>query len=178
MARPETNYVLAGTCEGTAALVGGPAGLKEVILPGLASAALRREVLRRHPGAVADDRGLRGAARALARYFETGRISPGRLRFDLEGVGSLRRAVYDELGRVPAGETVTYAELARRIGRPGAHRAVGTAVSRNPLPVFVPCHRVVRSDGGLGGYTPEGGIALKRRMLEREGAIGRSPGGA
>lgn len=173
MARPETNYVLVDTAEGTAALVGGRTGLREVILPGLAPAALRREVLRRHPGAEEDDRGLRGAARSLARYFETGRLAAGRTRLDLGGVDGLRRAVYEELGRIPAGETVTYAALARRIGRPGAHRSVGTALGRNPLPVFVPCHRVVRTDGGLGGYTAEGGVELKRRMLEREGAIAR-----
>jgi methylated-DNA-[protein]-cysteine S-methyltransferase len=86
-------------------------------------------------------------------------------------VGTFRRAVYEALREVEPGETVTYAELAGRIGRPGAHRSVGTALSRNPAPVFVPCHRVVRSDGGLGGFTAEGGLALKREMLTLEGAI-------
>ncbi len=68
---------------------------------------------------------------------------------------------------VPAGAVVPYAELARRIGRPHAARAVGMALARNPVPVVVPCHRVVRGDGGLGGYLA--GLAWKRRLLQLEG---------
>ena len=65
------------------------------------------------------------------------------------------------------GETVTYTEIARRIGRPKASRAVGNALGRNPVPVVVPCHRIVRSDGSLGGYT--GGLRYKHALLDIEG---------
>jgi methylated-DNA-[protein]-cysteine S-methyltransferase len=65
---------------------------------------------------------------------------------------------------------ITYAELARRAGSPGAARAVGSAMAANPLPVVIPCHRVVRSDGGAGDYSA-GGTAVKRRMLRTEGAL-------
>lgn len=170
MANDESRYLVFETALGPAALVGGPGGVKAAILPGLKARALRAEVRRRFPDAVEGERGLKAAAGALVRYFETGRLPKRLPRMDLDEVTGLRRKVYEALTEVPAGETVTYAELARRIGHPGAHRSVGTALSRNPIPVFVPCHRVLRSDGGLGGFTAEAGIELKRRMLELEGA--------
>lgn len=69
---------------------------------------------------------------------------------------------------IPRGQVITYAELARRAGSPGAARAAGSAMAANPLPVVIPCHRVVRSDGGLGDYSA-GGTGVKRRMLRTEG---------
>ena len=71
---------------------------------------------------------------------------------------------------IPRGQVITYAELARRAGSPGAARAAGSAMAANPLPVVIPCHRVVRCDGGLGDYSA-GGTAAKRRMLRAEGAL-------
>ncbi len=171
MASDALRYQLVETKMGNAAVVGGPDGLRGVILPGLSRRELRKETLRRFPGAEEEGRGLKRAVRALATYFETGRLRAGGIRLDLTGVGEFGRMVYEKLLEIPPGETVTYAELARRIGRPGANRAVGSAVSRNPLPVFIPCHRVLRSDGGLGGFTAEGGIPLKQAMLELEGAL-------
>jgi O-6-methylguanine DNA methyltransferase len=69
---------------------------------------------------------------------------------------------------IPAGSTVTYGELARKIGHPGAARAVGTALSKNPFAPVIPCHRVIRSDGKMGGYSGRGGIRTKRKLLEEE----------
>jgi methylated-DNA-[protein]-cysteine S-methyltransferase len=80
-----------------------------------------------------------------------------------------QRRVWAELRRIPAGTTVTYAELAHRVGRPGAARAVGAAVARNPVSIVVPCHRVVGADGSLTGYA--GGIERKRALLAAEGAL-------
>lgn len=88
---------------------------------------------------------------------------------DLSLVGPFQRRVLEQLRRIPRGEVRTYRQIAREIGQPGATRAVGTACARNPIPLIVPCHRVVRSDGGLGGYSLRGGIALKQRLLETEG---------
>jgi O-6-methylguanine DNA methyltransferase len=75
------------------------------------------------------------------------------------------------LRRIPTGQVRTYREIAKTLGQPGAARAVGMACARNPLPLLIPCHRVVRTDGGLGGYSLRGGVALKRRLLEAEGAL-------
>ena len=78
-----------------------------------------------------------------------------------------QQTVWKELLKVPAGETISYAELARRIKKPKAMRAVGNAMGANPVPILVPCHRVIASGGGLGGFG--GGLALKRTLLTAEG---------
>ncbi len=105
-------------------------------------------------------RGLRGFFSDLAWY-------PGPV--DLSQVGPFHRRVLEQLRRIPRGQVRTYRDIAREIGHPGATRAVGTACARNPVPLVIPCHRVVRSDGGLGGYSLRGGVVLKRRLLEQEG---------
>ncbi len=83
------------------------------------------------------------------------------------------RKVYDALRTVKAGETITYGELAQRAGHVGAARAVGTAMARNPVPLMVPCHRVIPANGCVGKFT--GGPQLKKRLLELEGADLRDP---
>ncbi|MDR7483716.1 MAG: type II toxin-antitoxin system prevent-host-death family antitoxin [Armatimonadota bacterium] len=90
---------------------------------------------------------------------------------DLARVGPFEREVLEVLRRIPSGQVRTYREVARALGQPGAARAVGLACARNPLPLLIPCHRVIRSDGGLGGYSLRGGAALKRRLLRNEGAL-------
>lgn len=84
------------------------------------------------------------------------------------GGTSFQRRAWDALRAIPAGATVTYGELAARLGRPGAARAVGSAVARNPISIVVPCHRVVGADGSLTGYA--GGVEAKRRLLWLERA--------
>jgi methylated-DNA-[protein]-cysteine S-methyltransferase len=94
------------------------------------------------------------------------------LRLDLTGVSPFQRAVLMAAASVPAGQVVSYGEIARRIGRPGGSRAVGQALGRNPIPIVIPCHRVVASGGRIGGYARglAGGLAIKRRLLRLEGA--------
>ena len=87
----------------------------------------------------------------------------------LDGVPPFHRRVYAEVRRISAGTTATYGELAARLGAPGAARAVGQAMARNPFPIVVPCHRVLGGSGGIGGFSAEGGAETKRRMLALEG---------
>jgi AraC family transcriptional regulator of adaptative response/methylated-DNA-[protein]-cysteine methyltransferase len=89
------------------------------------------------------------------------------LPIDVRGT-AFQEAVWKELRKIPAGETRSYADIAAAIGEPGAVRAVGTANGSNPVAVLVPCHRVIRSDGTLGGYG--GGLDRKRKLLAAEGA--------
>jgi methylated-DNA-[protein]-cysteine S-methyltransferase len=112
-------------------------------------------------------RWLAAAVAAAVRRHE-----PFRGPVDLGRVGPFEREVLAELRRIPAGQVRTYQQVALALGEPGGARAVGTACARNPLPLLIPCHRVVRSDGGLGGYSLRGGVELKRRLLRDEGAIG------
>lgn len=87
---------------------------------------------------------------------------------------AFQKSVWEQLMRIPRGEVVTYRELARRIGRPKAVRAVANAVGANPLIVTIPCHRVIRSDGTLGGYSGPGGTETKKKLLEKEGVFLRA----
>ncbi|MFH1618584.1 MAG: MGMT family protein [bacterium] len=79
-----------------------------------------------------------------------------------------RRKVWLACARIPPGRTRTYGWIARKIGRPGAARAVGTALEKNPFAPAIPCHRVIRSDGSLGGYSGQGGLNKKRQLLSNE----------
>lgn len=85
-------------------------------------------------------------------------------------VTPFQRKVYDALLKIPKGQVRTYAEVARMIGRPRAARAVGQALKRNRWAPKIPCHRVIASDGSLGGYSAPGGLAAKRRLLQKERA--------
>ena len=105
--------------------------------------------------------------RELDEYFD-GRRRPFDLPLDLR-VADFPAAVLHELARVPYGQTDTYGKLAARAGRPRAARAVGTIMNRNPIPIVLPCHRIVGANGALTGYA--GGLEVKRRLLELEGAI-------
>ena len=107
---------------------------------------------------------LKEAATQLDEYF-TGERRTFDVPMELDGT-DFQREVWSELTRIPYGETISYGELARRVGRPSAPRAVGQANGRNPVPIIVPCHRVVASNG-IGGYG--GGLKLKRDLLAIEG---------
>jgi methylated-DNA-[protein]-cysteine S-methyltransferase len=117
------------------------------------------------PSWAEDSRAFGDVARQLDEYFAGTRAT-----FDLllAPAGTpFQRRVWAELARIPQGTTVTYGEIARRAGHPGAARAVGAAVARNPISIVVPCHRVVGSDGTLTGYA--GGVGRKAFLLALEG---------
>ena len=105
--------------------------------------------------------------RELDEYFE-GRRHAFDLPIDLR-VAPFHESVLRELARVPYGHTETYGALAAKAGRPGAARAVGTVMNRNPIPIVLPCHRIVGANGSLTGYA--GGREVKRRLLELEGVM-------
>ena len=124
---------------------------------------------------VRDDERLAEPAGQLAEYFAGGRTG-----FDIdvafEGGTEFQRSVWNALLGIPHGETISYAALAARLGRPGAVRAVGAANGRNPVAIIVPCHRVVGSDGSLTGYA--GGLERKRWLLDLEaGRLDEAQGG-
>ncbi len=125
--------------------------------------ALRQEFI------VASDRGFAARIGREIRRFLKGEIHALEAHpIDLSLVkGPFQRRVLERLRRVPPGTPTTYRALATAVGKPRAQRAVGNAVARNPVPIYVPCHRVVRSDGSIGHYA--GGVARKARLLRAEG---------
>lgn len=90
----------------------------------------------------------------------------------LNGVAEFRRSVYKAAQKIPSGKVMTYAELAKTIGRPRAARAVGTALAKNPIPLIIPCHRIISSSGKLGGFSASGGLGMKAAILACEKALG------
>lgn len=134
-------------------------------------ALLRLEFLegRRAPAAALDPGRCARVVRELTEYFE-GRRRDFDLRLAPEGT-PFQRAVWSELCRVPYGSRASYGQIARRIGRPDAARAVGAANGANPIAVVIPCHRVVGSDGSLTGYG--GGLPIKRWLLDHEAGLRR-----
>jgi methylated-DNA-[protein]-cysteine S-methyltransferase len=145
-----------------------PAGLVRVAFAGedhdAVLAALAAAI---SPRILRAPRRLDDAVRQLDDYFGH-RRRHFELSLDLQLAHGFRRTVLGHLRTIPYGETETYAGVAAATGKPTAVRAVGTACARNPVPVVVPCHRVVRSDGTIGQYA--GGPDLKVRLLELEGA--------
>ncbi len=130
-------------------------------------AALEDELRAEFPKAEihADDDALAAHVAAVLRAVDTGQAD---LLLDVRA-SAFQTRVWEALRAIPCGETRTYGEIADSIGAPGAARAVGSACGRNPVSVVVPCHRALRSDGGLGGY--RWGLERKQRLLEAEGAI-------
>lgn len=121
---------------------------------------------RRDPRGAArpDDGPFRTVRRQLEAYFE-GELFKFDIPLSLTGTPFQRR-VWEELRQIPYGTTISYAELARRVGNPAASRAVGSANGKNPISIIVPCHRVIASDGGLGGFG--GGLDRKEWLLDHE----------
>jgi O-6-methylguanine DNA methyltransferase len=133
---------------------------------GIARLGLRRATeTASRPSARGPERLIAQARRELQEYLE-GRRAFFSVAVDLAGVPEFQSAVLSEAARIPFGETRSYAELALRIGHPAAARAVGNALGANPVPILVPCHRVIRGDGTWGHYAFGG--ALKTRLLTLE----------
>jgi len=165
----EVKIGLFQTAFGWVGIARSPEGLLYLTLPQPDSEAARRALRHRWgDDARRDDDALVDVAAKLRRYFDGQDVSFDET-LDLTGATDFQRRVWQETRRIPRGQTLTYGQLARRVGSPRAARAVGQAMAHNPWPVIVPCHRVVGHDGRLTGFG--GGLDMKRRMLEMEGVM-------
>ena len=113
---------------------------------------------------------IRRLREQLTRYF-AGEAAGFDVPLDLSGRTAFQRAIWRACARIPHGQTCSYAELARMAGRPAAARAAGNAMHNNPVPIVVPCHRVIKSDGSLGGFGS--GVSIKKKLLRLEEAVWR-----
>jgi methylated-DNA-[protein]-cysteine S-methyltransferase len=145
-------------------------GLLEVFTPfgETSGEEMLRRIAARYPLAVEESQLTRQAADQLARYF-AGEAVTFDLAVDRQGFTPFQQAVYEVVARIPYGTVKTYADVAGEANRPWAARGVGTAMARNPLPVIIPCHRVVGGSGDMTGYSAPGGVASKRLLLAMEG---------
>jgi methylated-DNA-[protein]-cysteine S-methyltransferase len=166
------HFVLFETAIGRCALLWRGGLVIGAALPERDEAALRRRIESRFPGAseaepppfVAD------AIARILRMLKGERVDLSDVPVDLGAGSELERKVWEAARRIPCGETRTYGDIARAIGAPGASQAVGAALGRNPVPIVVPCHRVLASGGRSGGFSAPGGVETKFRMLAIERA--------
>ena len=161
------------TPAGPACAAGRGSTLLRVVLPGSGGEREALEDLReRFPGARTGGADARSAAEGIAAFL----LGEGRApRVLLEDLSPFRREALRRMAGIRRGTVATYGAVAAWIGRPGAARAVGGAAAANPVPLAVPCHRVVGADGSLTGFSSPGGLEQKRRLLEAEG-VGFLPG--
>jgi methylated-DNA-[protein]-cysteine S-methyltransferase len=166
------DYTIFDTAIGACALAWGAHGVLAVGLPEADERALRRRISRAVPGAheAPPPAEIQRAIDDIVALLEGEPRNLSAIVLDMERVPEFNRRVYAVARTVPPGETITYGEIAERIGERGAAQAVGQALGRNPFPIVVPCHRVLAAGGRLGGFSARGGVATKRRMLAIEGA--------
>jgi methylated-DNA-[protein]-cysteine S-methyltransferase len=160
------------TAIGRCAIAWGSRGIVGVHLPEAHERAMRTRVLRRFPD-----------AREAPPPPVVGRVIDGLVALlrgeltdlsgvvlDMNGVPPFHRRVYEAARTIPPGATLSYGEVAAKVGAPGAARAVGQALGRNPFALIVPCHRVLAAGGKVGGFSAHGGVSTKARLLAIEGA--------
>jgi methylated-DNA-[protein]-cysteine S-methyltransferase len=171
-----TGIALFATAIGSCGIAWTDAGIRGVQLPEATEAASQTRLSRQHPGATIStpppdiEQAIDRICRLLAGEADDLRD----LEVDLAGVPEFNRRVYDVARGVGPGHTTTYGEIAATLGSPRAAREVGQALGRNPVPLIVPCHRVLAAGGKVGGFSAQGGVTTKLRLLDIEGA---EPGG-
>jgi methylated-DNA-[protein]-cysteine S-methyltransferase len=126
----------------------------------------RKAVMALHPDATESMASFKTIRTLLDRYLQ-GREVDFEIDVDISSLGKFTQKVLYELMEIPYGETRTYGWLAGKVGKPGAARAVGQALKRNPIPIIIPCHRIIRDDGTIGGFSM--GVNIKERLLALEG---------
>ena len=175
----DQHFTLFDTPIGVCGIEWGPRGINGVQLPMGTSEKTRTRIRQRHGDSV-ESKPTAEVQRAIDRIVELLAGRPDDLRdipLDLDGVPDFNRSVYDIARTIPPGQTVTYGDIAKRLGGVELSRDVGQALGRNPCPIVVPCHRVLAAGQKPGGFSARGGVSTKLKMLAIEGAaVNHTPG--
>lgn len=171
---PQTHpYSIFETASGFCGIAWSDAGITLFQLPSETAAATKRNLRRRLPGAepAAPPPAVEAAIAAAKLYFDGENVDFSDVRLDLGGQAESFREIYAAARRIGWGRTTTYGALANEVGAEGweAARDVGQAMAKNPVPLIIPCHRVLAAGGKVSGFSAPGGAAAKIRMLELEG---------
>ncbi|MET3924968.1 methylated-DNA--[protein]-cysteine S-methyltransferase [Devosia sp. 2618] len=153
------------------------AGLARLQLPGLDSAALAQRINRDGAQPGEPTRAIEALINLIEDYAEGEDVDFSAVPLDLNGVTEFNQRAYGLLLTIGRGETTTYGAMARQLGDVNLSRAVGAAMGANPIPLVIPCHRVLASDGKTGGFSAPGGALSKVKMLALEGVIVGTPAG-
>jgi len=173
------SYILFDTAIGRCAIAWGPQGVVALQLPEANDAATRARLRRRHPGleeAAAAPPEILQAIAAVVALLEGEKNDLADIALDMTAVPDFNRQVYEVARRIPPGRTRSYGEIATELGDRLLARDVGQALGQNPFAIIVPCHRVMGANGKVGGFSANGGVETKLRMLTIEGAqLGSAP---
>lgn len=163
-------YTVFDSALGPIGLVWTERGIVSLLLPERTRRATEAELRARHPSAELAEPSvpIRRAIDKIQKLLRGEKVSLASVPVDLSGVSEFYRSVYELARQIPSGETRSYGEIARALGKLGAARAVGQALGRNPVAIIVPCHRVLASGGGIGGFSAPGGTETKTRLLAIE----------
>jgi methylated-DNA-[protein]-cysteine S-methyltransferase len=173
-----TSFTLFDTPIGTCSLVWQADRIVGLRLPEASPAATRGRITRRWTGAEekAPPPEMQAVIDRVLRLLAGDKIDLGDVALDFGEAPDFHKRAYAIARTIPAGQTMTYGEIARRLGAPHESREVGQAMGRNPIAILMPCHRVLGADGRMGGFSANGGVATKRRILEIEGAAALGAG--
>ena len=173
----QQHYALFDTPIGICGIEWGPRGINGVQLPMGGEEKIRARIRQRR-GDIVEAEPTAEVKAAIDRIVA---LLAGKaddltdIALDLDDVPEFNRGVYEIARQIPPGKTLTYGDIAHRLGMPGSAQAVGQAMGHNPFPIIVPCHRVLAAGGKDGGFSARGGVATKRRLLVIEGAIAAEP---
>jgi methylated-DNA-[protein]-cysteine S-methyltransferase len=172
-------FTLFDTAIGRCAIAWGARGIRGVQLPEADEAKTRSRTLDRFPGAreTLPPPLVTCARKAISRLLRGEASDLAAIPLDMDSSPPFHRRVFEAARAIPCGATATYGALAKLAGAPGAARAVGQALARNPFPIIVPCHRVLAAGGKTGGFSAAGGVSLKLRLLAIEGWDAHEKGG-
>jgi methylated-DNA-[protein]-cysteine S-methyltransferase len=171
-------YALFDTAVGRCGIAWSERGISALMLPEADDEATRKRLLRRVGNApeTAPPASVQQVIGAIQSLLEGGRTDLSTVAVDLEGMPDFNLQVYEIARKIPAGETLTYGDIAKRLGDMQLSRAVGQAMGQNPVPIVVPCHRVVAAGGKTGGFSAPGGSRTKLKILAIERAkVGSAP---
>lgn len=160
-------YAIFETKLGWIGLSGSDAGISRATLPQTSKGLAYREVGNEADSSLCSNLYFEQIIEELLNYFRGQRVEFAE-KLDIANYSPFEQTVWEATRKIQYGQTKSYAEISRQIGKPFAHRAVGHALGKNPLAIVVPCHRVIASDGKLGGFS--GGLTMKRYLLDMEAA--------
>ena len=165
-----TKYTIFQTKWGYFGLAGTESGLCRTQLPGTKPEKIKTLLLKNLPAAQSDKTFCKTLQEQIIAYFEGDCVKFSRdIPLILDGFSSFGTSVLKACREIEIGQKITYGQLAKKAGTPNASRAVGSVLAKNPLPLIIPCHRIIRCDGKMGGFSAPGGITTKKKMLELEG---------
>lgn len=167
-----TKYAIFQTKWGYFGLAGTESGLCRTQLPGSNPEKIKTLLLTNLHAAQFDKTFCKNLQKQIIAYFEGDCVKFSRdIPLIFDGFTSFGKSVLKACRKIEIGQTITYSQLAKKAGSPNASRAVGSTLAKNPMPLIIPCHRVLRSDGKLGGFSAPGGITVKKKMLDLESRI-------